>query len=488
MIIEKIELKESTEKSCDFLNPRFNLITSNDKNSTGKSTYCRLIFYSLGYPIPSTEDIKFEKVESKTQIVNDNGNRFIIHRKDKSLSLYTENDNLISMYTLPEEHTAFLSYIFDIDDFRIIKNLLGLMYIDQEKGWTLLNRGKVIGGIHFSIDELMAALNHTDCESLFEKRDLIENEINKYNAMLNMNSIKEEYYENNNNLEIVSMGEDIKKRIASLQLLKQSLNQSIKEIEKVIRQDKNFFEYIESMNLYIKTESGSVRVTKDNIENSCNIEFLKAEKLLLKNNIVRLDTDINKLNRELNSLYDNNLFNENETVNIEKSINIALSNINIDIDAIKNALRNLKSELSSIKYEIKIKIRNNNKFITKMYNLLLSYAKQLHIENYISAKEDYIFTNNLKSKTGALFQKLIIAFKTAAIKTIEDELGIKLLLVIDSPKSKEIGDENTKLILNFLKKEFADNQVIIASIYSEKQLFVDFDAVFSFNNRAIESR
>lgn len=153
-------------------------------------------------------------------------------------------------------------------DSRIIKNLLGLMYIDQEKGWTLLNRGKVIGGIHFSIDELMAALNHTDCESLFEKRDLIENEISKYNAMLNMNSIKEEYYENNNNLEIVSMGEDIKKRIASLQ----------------------------------------------------------------------------------------------------------------------------------------------------------------------------------------------------------------------------IGDENTKLILNFLKKEFADNQVIIASIYSEKQLFVDFDAVFSFNNRAIESR
>ena len=110
----------------------------------------------------------------------------------------------------------------------------------------------------------MAALNHTDCESLFEKRDLIENEISKYNAMLNMNSIKEEYYENNNNLEIVSMGEDIKKRIASLQLLKQSINQSIKEIEKVIRQDKNFFEYIESMNLYIKTESGSVRVTKDN--------------------------------------------------------------------------------------------------------------------------------------------------------------------------------------------------------------------------------
>lgn len=488
MKIESIELKENTEKSFDFFDNNFNLITSNDKNSTGKSTFCRLIFYSLGYPIPSTEDIKFEKIESKLRLINDVGKKYTVIRTNHLLKLFSEDENPIHFYSLPEEHNAFLSYILGFDDFRIIKNLLGLMYIDQEKGWTLLNRGKVIGAIPFSIDELMAALNHTDCEDLFAKREFVENEIDKYKAMLNMNSIKEEYYENNNNLEIVTLGDDIKKKIASLQLLKQSILQSIKEIEKVIKQDKNFFGYIESMNLYIKTEVGSVKVTKENIENSCNIELLKAEKILLKNKVERLNKDIEKLNRELLSLYDNNLFNENNTVNVEKNINVALSNINIDIEAIKNALRNSKNELSNLKYEIKIRIRNNNRFITKMYALLFSYAQKLNIENYISSKEDYIFTNNIKGKTGALFQKLIIAFKAAAIKTIEEELGIKLILVIDSPKSKELSGENTKLIFEFLKEEFPDNQVIIASIYSEEHLFIKFDKVFVFDNKAIEKR
>lgn len=36
--------------------------------------------------------------------------------------------------------------------------------------------------------------------------------------MLNMNSIKEDFYENNNNLEVITLGEDIKKKIASVQL------------------------------------------------------------------------------------------------------------------------------------------------------------------------------------------------------------------------------------------------------------------------------
>ena len=169
-------------------------------------------------------------------------------------------------------------------------------------------------------------------------------------------------------------------------------------------------------------------------------------------------------------------------------INLALSNINIDIDTLKKSLQSSKNELSSTKSEIRIKIRNNNRFITKMYSLLLSYAKKLNIENYISYKEDYIFTKNLRGKTGALFQKLIIAFKAAAIKTVEEELNIKLFLVIDSPRAKELSGENTKLILKFLKEEFPDNQVIIASIYPQKELYIDFDNIMVFTNKAISKR
>ena len=45
----------------------------------------------------------------------------------------------------------------------LIDNLLGAIYIDQEKGWTLLNRGKAIAGVHFNINELPKNIDGIMC-------------------------------------------------------------------------------------------------------------------------------------------------------------------------------------------------------------------------------------------------------------------------------------------------------------------------------------
>lgn len=488
MFIEKLIFEEHPDKSSDTFHKNFNLITSNNENSVGKSTYCRLIFYALGYAVPSTEGANFDRVDTTAYIEND-GKKFIIRRSSKSLILEIENDNWSKEYSLPDEHLSFLSYIFGVDSLRIANNLLGLMYIDQEKGWTLLNRGKVIGNNRFSIDELVSALKNIDCEELFKKREIVEHEIDKYQALLNMNSIKEEYYENNNNLQVVTLGEDIKKKIASVQLGIQTIKQSIAEIEKVIKQDKSFFEYIEAMSLYIKTAEGLVKVTKDNIENSCNIEYLKAEKSLLLNQLSRMESERAKLLREYESvIYGTDLFQENITVDTEKKINSALSSINIDIESIKSLLSQAKKEHADIETQIRTTIRTNNEYISEIYKLFFEYARKLNVESFISNKIDYIFTSNLRGKTGAIFQKLIIAYKVAAIKVVEQAINTKLFVVIDSPKAKELDDKNTKQIMDFLHTELSDNQIIVASIFSEKDLFVDFDKIITFKNKAIEPR
>lgn len=488
MVIEKLILEESTNTASDSFSRKFNLITSNEVNSTGKSTYCRLIFYVLGYTIPSTEGINFDRVDTTIKI-EINGQKLIVKRTSKILSVKSEDGAWSKIFTLPDEHISFIAYIFNLDNLRIASNLLGLMYIDQEKGWTLLNRGKVIGNNRFSIDELVSALKNIDCEDLFKERDAIEREIDKYNAMLNMNSIKEDYYENNNNLEVVTLGDDIKKKIASVQLAIQNIKQSIDEITKVIKQDKSFFEYIEAMSLYVKTSDGLVKVTKDNIENSCNIEYLKAEKSLLMNSLSRLEGEKAKLVREYESvIYGTNLFKENITIDTEKKINSALSSINIDVEAIKDLLKQAKKEHEGNKSQIKAKIRQGNEYISQIYELFLKFAQQLNVEESISNKIDYIFTDNLKGKTGAQFQKLIIAYKVAVIKIVEKVINTKLFLVIDSLKAKELDDKNTKQIMEFLQRELSDNQVIIASIYSQKDFFVGFDKVIIFKNKAIEPR
>ena len=59
------------------------------------------------------------------------------------------------MIVLPAQELELHKLLFGNCNDDILLNLLGTFYIDQEKGWTLLNRGTVIGSVHFNIEELM---------------------------------------------------------------------------------------------------------------------------------------------------------------------------------------------------------------------------------------------------------------------------------------------------------------------------------------------
>ncbi len=41
----------------------------------------------------------------------------------------------------------------------------------------------------------------------------------------------------------------------------------------------------------------------------------------------------------------------------------------------------------------------------------------------------------------------------------------KLPIILDSPSGKEVDQENIKLMMDILKRDFSDHQIIIASIY-----------------------
>ena len=67
--------------------------------------------------------------------------------------------------------------------------------------------------------------------------------------------------------------------------------------------------------------------------------------------------------------------------------------------------------------------------------------------------------------TGAVLHKTVFAFKMAYILELEKHLNVKLPIILDSPSGKEVDQENINLIMNILKRDFKDNQIIIASIY-----------------------
>lgn len=80
-------------------------------------------------------------------------------------------------------------------------------------------------------------------------------------------------------------------------------------------------------------------------------------------------------------------------------------------------------------------------------------------------REVYLFTKNLKELSGAILHKTVFAFRLAFIIEIEKALGIKLPVILDSPSGKEVDTDNINLMINILKRDFSDHQIIIASIY-----------------------
>lgn len=131
------------------------------KNSTGKTTLMRAILYTLGFPIPNTELVKFENYEFVLELLNQDKN-YILMRKDQLLKI---ND---TEFDLPVEQAAAHTFLFGIANAEVLYNLLGTIYFDQEKGWTLLNRGTIIGTNRFSIESFFRSLKNDESDESYE--------------------------------------------------------------------------------------------------------------------------------------------------------------------------------------------------------------------------------------------------------------------------------------------------------------------------------
>ena len=176
-----IYIKEGIyQKKIDFKDG-VNLIFSK-KNSRGKTTLLRILLYGLGYSIPNTKKMKFEKLDIKVELETEHLNKIVLNRINRfmiEVTVGSEKKTLI----LPNQQNELHKLIFNTSNIDILSNLLGSFYVDQEKGWTLLNRGKVIGENRFNIESLIRGLSEIDCDDLIKKENKLKNELAKYKQM-----------------------------------------------------------------------------------------------------------------------------------------------------------------------------------------------------------------------------------------------------------------------------------------------------------------
>ena len=432
-----------------------------EQNATGKTTLLRLMLYSLGYKIPSTRKMNFDQCITETSIALDNSQVVDIVRIDTELTVSSQAEN--KKYFLPFEHENFLATIFGTTNSDILQNLLAVFYIDQEKGWTLLNKGSAIGHIRFDLQQLVRGLTEKNCNDLIESIEALKIEIGKYQKMLSLAEYQKRIDTQKGNLISESIEDKRRDELSVLYFDRNQVQEELKQISIILQDQKAFKDYIDRMHLVIETPYGSFPVTKDNIRGLNDItEFAETQKKFKLLELNKINEAISKI--EKRSKKDIRL---DEIKTMIQEFDEEVANIPLNAIAIDRTLRKLQSQKSALQKRLGLLSRGNMDFNNALYDLVHGYLCDFGIEEYTTSSPNYIFTDDLKSLSGAILQLTVLAFKLAYISIIKQYINIKLPLIIDSPRGRELDAENMKKIVTVLKRDFGDHQIIIASIYKD---------------------
>lgn len=454
MILKKIIIKNGVlEKEVDFAK-NINLIFS-EKNSSGKTTFIRAILYALGYSIPSTKGVNFKRMDFELTLESNNTEYKLIRRNDY-MRITTSEDEY--GYTLPVDFYDIQTLLTGHKNTDVLDSILGAFYIDQEKGWTLLNRGKAIGSIHFSIDQLILGIADRDASLLIKKLKKIDRELSKYKYMYSVS----EYQDNINgfvgNISYDSYDEAIEKKLMVLKMQRYSLSNSLKQIKMVLRKNKQLLDLIDEMKLMVRLDDGSeILVTRKNLAGyQDNEAFLIAKRRIFEGELAECDKkifDLESQKRDEGKLFD--------TETLIEQFDAKIKNININAISVENIIKGLKADRKKARTELGNLAKNNNKAVSDLCKYIKKYATEFGLdEKYYSD----IFTDDLKSLSGAILHKLVFAFKLAYIRVITDKIGVPLPIILDSPSGREVKQSTVELMLNVLQRDFSNHQVIIASI------------------------
>lgn len=123
MIFRSIHIKEGlAERLVDFTSG-VNLIHS-EKNSRGKTTLLRFMLYALGYNIPNTRKIKFDRCEVTANLSCEKCGDITLFRCSNSYIVATLNGEQVT-YVLPDQMDELHRVLYGTDNAEILDNLLG---------------------------------------------------------------------------------------------------------------------------------------------------------------------------------------------------------------------------------------------------------------------------------------------------------------------------------------------------------------------------
>ncbi len=460
MVINYLEIINGFEnKTFNFKNG-FNEIYSLE-NSKGKTTLLRILLHSMGYQVPATVGFKtFDKIITKLSITN-NKKKFIIERCGPNVQLNIGEQQL--NYILPLQENELHAMIYGINDALILDNILATFYIDQDKGWALLNRGKIVGNNRFNIEDFITGLSEKDVSQITLEIEKVEAELKKYRFLLETAEYKKELEHNDTLFETsADKNKKLQKNRTLLIHQKREVEKNIKDVEKISKTNSEIIYWIEKMKISVVDDNGNIiTLNRKNILNyDANKEYLDAKRRSLSLELTKINNQINKIEKEL---ADNNTLLDIKSIADE--MDQTIQNMNIDYYKINSIVNDLSKKRSDLKKKLDDIFANSNNFLEEIFEDVKKYTSIFGIADRIPNDVKFILTRQLKGFSGKVLNQLTFSFKLAYIKQIKKKYNVILPIIIDSLKSGELTDLAANNMLDVLQKDFSEHQIIIASVY-----------------------
>ena len=194
------------------------------------------------------------------------------------------------------------------------------------------------------------------------------------------------------------------------------------------------------------------------------IDLLVAKRKMIAAELSAISSKLSHLEKEKESEEQQLAFFKSE--NMVEIFDKRIAAVPINAVAIEKEIKRLERTLQVVRKEITDRTKADNSVVNSLYHNIVKYATELGVGDSDTIAASYIFTSNLKELSGAVLHKTVFAFRLAYIIEIQNALGIKLPIILDSPSGKEVDQANIQLMVDILKRDFADNQIIIASIFT----------------------
>ena len=282
-------------------------IVYSERNSAGKTTLLRLLMFSLGYPIPSTRGINFARYEIEATIITTDDKQYRIMRYGDFVNLVGAEGEM--HFSLPSDLNDLHKEIFGIQNEEVLENLLGAYYVDQEKGWTLLNRGKAIGSIHFSIEGLIRGLSNRSNNELSNRLSAVKRELQKYMHMFDVARYQAEINALGETIAFDTPNDELDTALDVLRNERKPILVELERLRNVICTNTSFKKYIDSFQLRVRslTTGEEIPVNTDTIIGfRDDMNFLIAKRKLIEARLAEKDNKIANLQKQKNK--ENTLF------------------------------------------------------------------------------------------------------------------------------------------------------------------------------------